>query len=402
MPDLSTRRIAQNNIIAAIRKEANPYIHRRSLDTTTPLPEADRLFSYQAESLKENDLALDLLVQKPRSVIGTTASTLTINQPTISAHVNALSVLNAAAHAQGDLAKQGLKQILPLFEKRPADVGLAMIIIHLYILTNNVGSAINVLDKFLSRLAESKTPSHEDVLYAPGLVALQVSLYSAQNRKTQVQAALAKAASYWWHKSKPPVNLLQAAGASLLHSANPQHQELSRKIFKKLHESDTTSTLAAAGFIASHAQVSPDLIMDQTLSLLPPVEEQIKGIDVTALEEAGIPEFAAGTSVVRKRQLDEKPQPAKTKRNRKSRLPKDYDPSRKPDPERWLPLRERSSYKPPKKKGKKKEAERERTQGGIVNEKPAEKGNEILKAAEKPVGGGAGGSKSKGRKKGRK
>ena len=366
------------------------------------LPETDRLFSYQADRLKENDLALDLAAQKPKSVISDIKSTLSSSQPTASAHVNILSTLNAAAHAQGDLTRQGLKQILPLFEKRPADVGLAMTIIQLYILTNNKGSAIDVIDKLLSHLSKSNDKAHEDVRYAPGLVALQVSLYRTQNRKSQIQTALAGAASYWWHKSKPPTSLLQAAGTSLLDSQNPEHQDVARKVFNKLRELDPASKIAAAGFIASHAQKSPDAVTEKDLSLLPSVEEQIKGVDVASLEEAGIPSLPDSAAITQKRPLDDKSKPAK-KRNRHSRLPKDYDPSKKADPERWLPLKERSYYKPPKKKGKRRdgERERERTQGGVVNEKPAEKGGEVLKGSEKAVGGSVGG-KNKGKKKGRK
>ena len=39
---------------------------------------------------------------------------------------------------------------------------------------------------------------------------------------------------------------------------------------------------------------------------------------------------------------------AKKKKKRKIRLPKHYDPSVAPDPERWLPRRERSNYRPKK------------------------------------------------------
>lgn len=38
----------------------------------------------------------------------------------------------------------------------------------------------------------------------------------------------------------------------------------------------------------------------------------------------------------------------KAKKKRKIRLPKRYDPKVKPDPERWLPKRERSTYRPKK------------------------------------------------------
>ncbi|ROL41099.1 Signal recognition particle subunit SRP72 [Anabarilius grahami] len=52
----------------------------------------------------------------------------------------------------------------------------------------------------------------------------------------------------------------------------------------------------------------------------------------------------------------------KKKKKKKGKLPKNYDPKSTPDPERWLPMRERSYYRG-KKKGKKKEQVGRGTQG---------------------------------------
>uniref|UniRef100_A0A8C9WJK3 Signal recognition particle subunit SRP72 n=1 Tax=Scleropages formosus TaxID=113540 RepID=A0A8C9WJK3_SCLFO len=52
----------------------------------------------------------------------------------------------------------------------------------------------------------------------------------------------------------------------------------------------------------------------------------------------------------------------KKKKKKKGKLPKNYDPKATPDPERWLPMRERSYYRG-RKKGKKKEQVGKGTQG---------------------------------------
>lgn len=112
----------------------------------------------------------------------------------------------------------------------------------------------------------------------------------------------------------------------------------------------------------------------------------------------------AATTTSRKRALldDDKSKPAR-KRVRKSRLPKDYDAAKTPDPERWLPLKDRSTYRPKGRKGRQKAAEK--TQGGGVSvsgEKGAEAkaggGEGVIKAADKKPGGG----QAKGKKKGKK
>ena len=404
IPDLSTRQIAQNNMLATDTKNPNPYMNHRLFHSAGQLPKTDNLFRYQAEKIKENDLALNLQISKFKGVISSSTKILSESPTTPSSHVNSISVLNAAAHAQCQLGKMGIKEILPQLEKRPNDIGLVMTVIQLYILTNNPGCAVNVLETLVKRLSESTSPADQDVLFAPGLTALQVSLYSSQGRKSQVKTTLAKAASYWRHRSKPPIALLQAAGLHLLGSSDAEHQDLAKEIFSNLHSRTEKTKFDTAGYIAAHALSSPDIVAKEA-STITPVPRLITGLNAMALEEAGVPSLpttttttSTGESSTRKRPLDEKPKPTK-KRVRKSKLPKDYDPAKTPDPERWLPLRDRSTYRPKGKKGRKKEAEK--TQGGVGDGKVkgATAGSEgVIRAAENPAGG-QGKSKKKGKGK---
>lgn len=353
--------------------------------------------------MTENKLVLDLLISKYGGVTKSTAMAITENpSPTISSHLNTVSVLNAAAHAQCQLGKIGIKHMLPLLEKRPLDVGLAMVVIQLYVLTNNHGSAATVLESLLKHLQASTSPNDQDVRFAPGLVATVVSLYTLQGRKRQIKTELAKAATYWRHKSKPPKSLLQAAGLALLDSSRPDDQASARDIFTTLCQEDRGSKIATAGYVAAHAFSSTSVTGEA--DILTPIARLIADIDVSALEEAGVlqPNFGADAALAatRKRALDEKPKPAK-KRLRKSRLPKDYDPNKTPDPERWLPLRERSSYRPKGKKGRQKVAAL--TQGGMekagdaITGSSGKSGEGVIKAA-----GSGGGGKAKGKKKSKK
>ncbi|KAL8727997.1 MAG: hypothetical protein Q9166_005668 [cf. Caloplaca sp. 2 TL-2023] len=402
IPDASTRYVAQNNSISTSADVKNPYMAHRLLHSASSIPDKDKLFAVQSDRIKENALILDLLVTKYGGVIKSTSKTLRDKPlPSTSSHLNNISLLNAAAHAQNQLGKFGVKHILPLLEKRPLDVGLAMVMVQLYILTNNHGSATTVMESLLKHLEAANTPDHQDVRFAPGLVATVVSMYSFQGRKPQIRTELAKAASYWRHKSNPPKSLLQAAGLGLLESDRQEDQTTAREIFEYLHQRDQSSKLTTAGYVAAHA-LSAKPITDQAKNLTP-TSRLIAGIDVSGLEVAGVPQLrlsADAQAASRKRALEEKPKPAK-KRVRKSRLPKDYDPSKVPDPERWLPLKERSSYRPKGKKGRQKAAGL--TQGGI------EKGGEPVVAASskggegviKATGAGAV-SKAKNKKKSKK
>lgn len=386
LADASTRMVAHNNSISAPAKIRDPYSAHRKLYAAASLPATNKLFKFQADRMEENKLILDLLLLKYDGVTQSTLKTLaTDSSPSVSSHRNIVSSLCAAAHAQCQLGKAGIKHMLPLLDKRP-----------------NHGSAATVLECLLKHLEASTSPKDQDVRFAPGLVATVVSLYSLHGQKKQIKTELAKASKYWRDKLKPPKSLLLAAGIALLESNGPEDHATARRIFTTLHHQDKTSRVSTAGYVAAHAlSASSDLEESKSLT---PTSRLIAEVDVAALERTGVlqprPNADAALAASKKRALDEKPKPVK-KRLRKSRLPKDYDPNKAPDPERWLPLRDRSSYRPKGKKGRQKVATL--TQGGV--EKGGENGagssgksgEGVVKAA-----AGAGGGKAKNKKKSKK
>ena len=317
---------------------------------------------------------LDLQSSKYTGVISATTNLLSSGSlPSPSANMNAISIIDAAAHSQNQLGKLGLKSILPLLKIRPNDVGLIATIVQLYILTNNHGSAITIMEAFFKRLEASNTVNDQDIRFAPGLVAMLVSLYSIQGRKLHIKAELAKAASYWRHKSKPSPTLLRAAGISLLTSQNPDDLVTLGATFDTLYAQDPKDQVAIAGCVAAYATTDAKKSFDK-VDQLTPVALLIAGLDVDGLEEAGIPQIVPANIITkRKGPREEQSEPTK-KRVRKSRLPKTYEPNKIADPERWLPLKDRSSYRPKGKKGKQKAAAS--TQGGV-----SEKGSEGLNMA---------------------
>ena len=343
-------------------------------------------------------------IQKYDGVATSTAKIISRSPaPTIDALINRFSVINAAAHAKNDSAKAGLKHILPLLEKRPTDVGLVLVIVQLYLLTSNVQPATEVLEAFFKRLEAINTDEVLSARYAPGLIALLVSLYRLAGRTSPIQTELTKAATYWRQKSNPSISLLRAAGASLLESPYAEDLSTAGEIFTALREQDANDKTALAGFVASYATTSPSKVSSD-LEKLTPVSRLTSDIDAEALLSAGIPALPKPQSQLsKKRSAPEQPKesaPRKSKKIRESRKPKDYDESKQPDPERWLPLRDRSSYRPKGKKKGKKTADL--TQGGVVAEESLELagGAGSIKVEKAGVVGGGGnkGKKKKGKK----
>lgn len=285
------------------------------------------------------------------------------------------AVLNAAAHARNtETEKAALKEIVPLLEKRPNDVGLILTIMHLYVITNNYAAATHLLESFFKRLEQTNSASDLDVRFAPGLIASLVSLYAQQGRPGAAKTELAKAAEYWRkpHKSKteaPSKSLMVAAGTALLDTHNPDNVKAAGEIFKSLYDQDNEDRAAIAGLVAAYSITDPSSIPDDLLSYLPEASRLIQNVDASALEMAGVPQGNLATATItadaRKRSVaPTKPIHARAKRLRKARIPKEFVEGKKMDPERWLPMRDRSYYRPKGRKGKKRMEGL--TQGGAV------------------------------------
>lgn len=407
VPEPQTKIIAQNNVLATSTEIDNPYLLKRVFDSVPNLSHREKHFEHQANILERNHYTVELQALKYGGVAKSTLKKISASSsPTISPSINGLSVLNAAAHAEDKTGKAALKQTLSLLEKRPNDVGLILTIIQLYVSTNNPAPAISLLEAFFKRLEESTNSSDQDVRFAPGLVALLISLYRSTGRTIPIRPELEKAASYWRQKSKPSPSLFHAAGISLLESSSPEDAKAAGDIFSSLRSQDPKDRVAIAGCVASYASSDFSKISSD-IDTLTPIPKLISGINAEDLETSGIPTWTSKTAPTtsaessKKRALDDKEKenedPAKKQKTigtRKSKLPKDFEEGKKMDPERWLPLKDRSSYRPKGKKGKKKALDA--TQGGVVRE-------DALEGVEAPgskvvTGGGAKGKKKKGKR----
>jgi signal recognition particle subunit SRP72 len=182
-----------------------------------------------------------------------------------------------------------------------------------------------------------------------------------------------------------------------LNSSQSEGLAAAGEIFSSLRKLNPNNRVAIAGFIASNATHNFSAIQSD-LDKLTSVDRLISGIDAVALEGGGIASIPVTvTDASRKRTAPvEKEKPQKNKRIRRSKMPKDFEEGKKMDPERWLPMRDRSSYRPKGKKGKKKAPDM--TQGGMVREEESLElvgGAGAVKVEKASVGGGGGGKAKK-------
>ncbi len=412
--DTSTKLIARTNSLV-LQAESNPYMAQRLAESLPEDKGNDRLFEYQSSVLRRNKYVLSLQVQKFPGVQKSTSRILSKETvPAISSAKCDLGILGAAAACELQSGQEALRRIIPLLETRPDDIGLLLTVIQLYVQLQNPGPAISLLEAFFKRLEAATTPDHADVRFAPGLVALAVSLYRTQCRHAAIRSELAKAAAHWQRRtgsdsSGAGTSLLREAGVELLRSSHPADLAAAGDAFSHLVAAQPGDRTAKAGLIASFATTDFAKVQPH-IDSLSPVDDLTRGVNVRALLEAGVAVAPAATHAQpgrgKKRAFEEgqdvseKQQQPAAKKARKRKLPKSYDPSKKPDPERWLPLRDRSSYRPKGKKGKKRAAEA--TQGGVVREEETLElagGAGSVKVEKAPAaGGGAGKKKKKGKK----
>uniref|UniRef100_A0A2I3HI09 Signal recognition particle subunit SRP72 n=1 Tax=Nomascus leucogenys TaxID=61853 RepID=A0A2I3HI09_NOMLE len=210
--------------------------------------------------------------------------------------------------------------------------------------------------------------SIEELKHKPGMVSALVTMYSHEEDIDSAIEVFTQAIQWYQnHQPKSPAHLSlirEAANFKLKYGRKKEAisdlQQLWKQNPKDIH------TLAQ--LISAYSLVDPEKA--KALSKhLPSSDSMSLKVDVEALENS------PGATYIRKKggkvTGDSQPKEQgqgdlkKKKKKKKGKLPKNYDPKVTPDPERWLPMRERSYYRG-RKKGKKKDQIGKGTQGATA------------------------------------
>ncbi|XP_022725659.1 signal recognition particle subunit SRP72-like [Durio zibethinus] len=213
----------------------------------------------------------------------------------------------------------------------------------------------------------SKVP---DIQHMPATVATLVAL---KERAGDINGAASvfDSAIRWWKTAMTEddqlsVIMQEAASFKLRHGKEEDAAHLYEELVKS-----HGSIEALVGLITTVARVNVDKAeaYEKQLKPLP----GLKGVDVDGLERtsgAKHVEDAPHGGLSEAQEDGKTKEKSKKKRKRKQRYPKGFDPANPgppPDPERWLPKRERSSYRPKRKD--KRAAQVRGSQGAVVREK---------------------------------
>ncbi|WOH05189.1 hypothetical protein DCAR_0624603 [Daucus carota subsp. sativus] len=208
-----------------------------------------------------------------------------------------------------------------------------------------------------------------DIQHMPATVATLVAL---KERAGDIDGADAvfDSAIRWWsnamtEENKLSVIMQEAAAFKLKHGRKEEAARLYEEIVKS-----HGSVEALVGLIqtAAHVDVEKAEAYEKKLKQMP----DLKDIDVDSLERTSGAKHAEGGShmnTATSYEDNNKEKTKKKKRKRKPKYPKGFDPANPgppPDPERWLPKRERSSFRPKRKD--KRIAQIRGSQGAVAKE----------------------------------
>ncbi|MFS7933852.1 putative tetratricopeptide-like helical domain superfamily [Helianthus anomalus] len=213
-----------------------------------------------------------------------------------------------------------------------------------------------------------------DIQHMPATVATLVALKERSGDIDGANVLFDSAIAYWSNAMTEDNNNLsvimqEAAAFKLKHG----QKEEALNLFEKLVKSHNNIE-ALVGLIqtAAYTDVEKAETYEKKLKPLP----GLTSIDVNALEKtSGAKHVENGPHLANNNNIEPNEtkvskEKAKKKRKRKPRYPKGFDPANPgppPDPERWLPKRERSSYRP-KRKDKRAAAQIRGSQGAVAKE----------------------------------
>ena len=190
-----------------------------------------------------------------------------------------------------------------------------------------------------------------------GALSMLVSLYTGTGDVDSAVGVLDPAVTFWLNQSANPANssitrqvMVENARYKLHHS----RPEAAAKVLERVCSDYPKDLRVLAMLVSAYSQFNAKKAEELSRSLA--TVDMTQNVDIDALEQ--MPSFRHTRRHLQKSEATHPEQvdkaaagKPKKKRKRKPRLPKNFDPSVAPDPERWVPLRERSYYRKGRKKG---------------------------------------------------
>uniref|UniRef100_A0A8C1EDI5 Signal recognition particle subunit SRP72 n=1 Tax=Cyprinus carpio carpio TaxID=630221 RepID=A0A8C1EDI5_CYPCA len=346
--DVGLLAVTANNIIT-INKDQNVFDSKKKVKLTSAEGVEHKLAKKQLQAIEINKALLAMYTNQADQCNKMLASLQTQNpghpRPVL------IKVAQLCREKQHNKAIELLQRFSDQHPESASGIKLTMA--QLYVTQGHVTKACDILK------------SIEEMKYKPGMISALVTMYTHEEDIDSAIDVFTQAIQYY--QSEQPGSAIHL---SLVREAANYKLKYGRKKeatsdLEQLWKQNKKDVHTLAQLISAYSLVDQDKA--KALSKhLPSPDTMSFNVDVDELENSH------GATYIRKKaaKVVGESQPKeqgpegvkKKKKKKKGKLPKNYDPKSTPDPERWLPMRERSYYRG-KKKGKKKEQVGRGTQG---------------------------------------
>ncbi|KAG4305807.1 hypothetical protein PORY_000717 [Pneumocystis oryctolagi] len=344
--------IATNNILS-IKPIENNYSAFYSMNSALSNVKLSKLTSVQNKIIEKNMAILNMLCEK-YSACYNIVKKLQNKYP----DDNTIILILVSSILSQFTGNHACTKLMELHKKTPSNIPLSLAIIQFMISSKNNNNAQKIMEELLNSLKDNK-----NLRFSPGLVRLAMEIYEKQGKIDLAHQELFAASEYWRSTGNNDHNLIEllyASGKLKLKNiiSKKKNSNLSPiDDFTYLLKISPNNQKVLAGMAVYYFNTDIDEALKYS-DKLPAPDTLIQGVNIDYLEKSGVIDFLS------KKKENKESKPSLKQKRKRSKLPQNYDPNKQPDPERWIPKKLRSSYKPPK--GKKKISNR--TQGELPSQ----------------------------------
>lgn len=333
--DQALTAVASNNSVV-INKDQNVFDSKKKIRAALVDAVEHKLNSRQKKSIAFNNCVLALFTNQ--GDLSQLAHKLVQKYPDLEFRASLIQACHFIKEKKYKDASDVLEKFAQKNPKSSLEISFALVQLHL--MSGNKSKAIEVLQSL-----------ENDNKFSPGVVSALVSLHLGSNDK-QAASEVLKMAVDWYKKNKANAgdltDMWRQAADFHMRGGEP---ETAAKSLEELLRSNPKDMKILAQLVIAYAQFDPKKAQEASKKL-PALETLTTQAEIDELESTN---WMMITKAAKKKttKSDQSPgtpasegaQKKIKRKKRKNKLPKYFDPSVQPDPERWLPKQERTGYR---------------------------------------------------------
>ncbi|XP_022094450.1 signal recognition particle subunit SRP72-like [Acanthaster planci] len=333
--DIGLMAVASNNIVS-LNKDQNVFDSKKKIKATTVDGLQHKLTSSQQSAIAYNRCVL-MLYTNQYDQCRKQLQQLRNSYP----DSDMPCLVEAALLCREKQTAKAVQKVRDYIKsKRRVSLQVKLTLAQLYIMQGQVSEACEVLLKL-----EADT-------YKPGIVSSLVALYTNLDNPEGAMQVLDKAVEWYKREGEKQSELNTLLRENTNFKLKHGKSQAAVSMLEDLRKANPEDVRTLAQLISAYSKFDPKRAQELSREL-PPVAAFSGSVDVDVLETT--PLSLTSRQMKKTGGKVEKPEMAESKmdaqiakkrrKHRKRHLPANYDPSVTPDPERWLPMRERSYFK---------------------------------------------------------